>query len=325
MELGIAHVGLAKTDVQRLKAVMAMAITNDTLAARWCMRETGTADLVIFAPDSPEGQAMAAAGRASRAKVFAVLAGESEHVEVACERLAWPIRLEGLLELLKKVEKRSAAEAGVSEPPPPSLHDSGSHLVRLASLLRDAPESTDGVAWRIDGASRRPLYIVPGRRSFYFGEPLTALRNLDFDVQLDFVPLPIEEVSDKAAAKPIQMLQWLVGLRTGTSGLLPWIDAGSAFKLKKFPEFQILLHTPGHRRIAAILSQPRAGIETIARMTGQDEQVVSGFVNAASLCGYLQTLGRKSAAAPTPKRGDASRRALFRSFRKALGIAVADA
>jgi hypothetical protein len=323
VDLRIGYVGLSEMDEQRLKAVMRMALTNGVLRAKWRMSEAAHAHLVVVAPDSAEGLAMIAAGHQDPGKVFAVLAGESDSITLDCARLPWPIRLENLLALLKSVESK-ADHADATPAAQSCLTESKSHFVRLAALLRASEDASEQVAWRIAGLHRRSLYVAPGRRVFYFGDSLATLRQINTSIELEFVPIPIEELPHDGGRKPIVMLQWLVGLLTGPLGLLPWISADSAFRLRRFPEFQMLYHLPSHRRIAATLTRALPGMQAVQELTGLDSATIAGFINAANLCGYLTVLDKK-VQMPAVPHASTARRALFHSFRKALGIATADA
>jgi hypothetical protein len=108
-------------------------------------------------------------------------------------------------------------------------------------------------------------------------------------------------------------------------GLIPWIKSDSIFQLKQFPEFQILHHSIEHRRTAAALSRARAGVQAICDVTDVDPRTVIGFINAASLCGYLRVSESGPVKTAAKKIAVGSRRGLFEGFRRALGIATRDA
>ncbi len=322
-ELHISHVGLSVADVKRFKAVMIAIVSNRDVEARWCMGEPHTANLVLVSPDSEVARQFVADPARKTGQVIAALVGESDSVAFECEKLPWPIRLANLLELLQRVERRIPSDALTSAPEIPSA-PAGNTLVKLARLLRDV-ESGDPLAWRINGLSERPVYVAAHERSFIFEDSLLHLVQFDPYALLEMVPITVDQVPREDQRKPIRMLQWLVGLRSGRIGLLPWIKADSTFRLKRFPEFQLLHHSSEHRRIAAALSRPRAGIQAIAEATQLNSATVLAFVNAASLCGYLKISDLGTAATPLKKPSDGPRRALFQVFRRALGIASNDA
>jgi hypothetical protein len=321
-ELKISQVGLSAADLKRFKAVMIAIVSNRDVEARWCMGEPQTANLVLVSPDSDVARQFVADPARKTDQVIAAVVGESDSVDFECDKLSWPIRLASLLELLQRVESRLPRGDSTSAAEVPSAPERNK-LVQLAKLLRDV-ESGDDLAWRINGLSDRPVYVAAQDKSFVFEDSLLHLVQFDPNASLEMVPITVSQVPSNDQRRPIRMLQWLVGLRSGRIGLLPWINPDSTFRLKQFPEFQLLHHTIEHRRIAAALSRPRSGVQAIGAATQLDSSIVLAFVNAASLCGYLK-IGDLGAAAAKPKKTSVGpRRALFQVFRRALGIASND-
>ena len=311
-ELGIAHIGLADTDVRRLKSMMASAIGDGTLVARWCLAKPASAHLVIGSPESAGNILSTSGAGLNPEQVVAVLAGESDAEVEGAVKLPWPIRIEHLLDLLRTVERRVLKVTVMPEA------DAAHPLVRLAALLRHAEEPAD-LSWRITGLGRAPIYIAPARRQYFCAESLRMLRSFDNGSRLDFMPVPPRDLpTEFTQPKPIAMLQWSVGLLAGPLGILPWLEAGAAWRLRRFPEFQILHHEPAHRRLAAAFSRPAQTISAVADWTQIQPEAVVGFVNGAELCGYLHS---EEPAPEAANHGpDASRQGLAEILRRALGI-----
>jgi len=333
MNMSIAQIGLADTDVHRLKTTMAMLITGGSLRCDWRMSPPENADFVVVSADAVVSHAQEIAGL-KKAQAIAVLAGESEKIPANCLKLPWPIRLETLKSVLSIVEEK--AQRGKGEPAEDQTQTSSAtlssnDLLKLAAIIRSGADSTleAGKFWRIDGLSRSPLYVAPVEGSFYFTESLNGLRNLEPSVELKFTQVPAAEAQaaegkPSTAKKPLVMLQWLIGLQTGPIGLLPWIKAPCSFRMRRFPAFQILHHTTAHRRIATALVRNVGSVGELGQLTGVDPVTISGFINASSLCGYLLT-GSSPTKLAARARPNASKQGLFSIFRKALGIEAANA
>ena len=323
MEFGVAQLGLAEVDAHRLKTIMGVAAMSGALKHHWVMCNPGRADLIVLSADSVSQ--MPGAKRDSKRQVLAILAGEADEVPSGYHKLPWPIRLEHVVSLLGIVEskaEKAKRPSNVSSPAEPG-HDN--HLIGLAFILRAGIAAAPGVIWRVNGIAEDPLHIALAERVFYFNDSLDSLRGLAADIRLAFVPVPIEAMRAMRGSRPLIMLQWLVGLETGVYGLLPWIDTQRAMQLRRYPEFQVLLHTPAHRRIAAALARPRASAEVLAKMTGEDPVTIAGFINAVSLCGYLISVGAELPRHSVAAFADTAKRTLFKSFRKALGIVSGNA
>ena len=322
MDLGLSHIGLTDSDEERFKALMVEVIAKSASRHRWNFVEPERAELVIVSAESTEGLELVARNNADRQRLIAVLAGESDRLPPGCERLAWPMRIGNLISLLMRAELH--AERNRAQP---KKIENGtlanSPLNKLALILLNGtgvlgPQTV----WRVEGLQPRPVYLVPQQGTFLYPGPVTTIRNLDLAVDLTFEKLPIGDLPDRDVSRPIAILQWEIGQLCGQLGLFPWIEKTAVFQLKRFPEFAILHHTPAHRRLAAFLSRPRRGVEVIQKVSNIDAPVITGFINAANLCGYMKAVPAKPVKKSTTSGALAPRRALFGSIRKALGIAI---
>lgn len=313
---GLAHAGLREGEARRLRAAMLAAVAQGVLAGDWRITDPARADVVVTS--AGKWNNLDRAVLLNPHQLVAVLADENEALPPGILRLDPPINTEGLLELLSLTEQRAlgTAEPEVAEPEHPMFH--------LARLLRSAHAGAgDDSAWCITGLSRAPIYVIPADNQLFSSESLLALQHVDVQAEIDFFPVsPADIDAAGTRAKPLAMLQWSVGLRTGVLGLLPWLLADATFQLRTLPEFQILHHEPCHRRLAAAFSRPVHGIRAAMGLTRLDLTTVSGFVNAADLCGYLDSQ------APTPdvqtRSSSGSRGRLAQLMRRALRLASHD-
>ena len=319
-ELSISQVGLSNADSHRLKTVLVMAVIGDgSLRKSWKFVESPDANLVVTSLDSEEGRELIGSTKQVDGRRIALLAGEADEVPDGVTKLPWPIRLEELLKLLRSVEKKFGdSDASIVKSEPVTTSNEVP-LIRLASLLRDSDGATSNTAWKVEGLSRNSVYVSPGEKLFYLGESLNGLRNIDPHRELSFDPVPIEDVQRKAGKKPLVMLQWLVGLQTGSFGYLPWLSEDQAIRLRRYPAFQILHHDPEHRRLASVLSRLHTDAKSVAKVSRVSPDRAYAFVNAASLCGYLVQSAKQPARAKAGRPGKKAA-SLFSSFRRALGI-----
>ena len=314
-ELGLAYVGLGPQDVHRLKGVMVKVITDGLVAGRWRLTDPAKAHLIIAGSDSSAAR-HGHKPTAPLQSVVAVLAGESDAVAEGCLKLAWPIRLEDVVALLGMIERRVPSNGAIQ----PAVREHS--LIRLAGILRRSDASND-FAWRIAGLTKGPTFVAPARKLCFSGDSLMSIGRFDMAREVEFDPISLDALPESSEQrKPIVMLQWWVGLLTGPLGLLPWLDPAGTLRLRRFPEFQILHHLPAHRRLAAALSRPISGVDAAADLTQLKSVTVTGFVNAAELCGYLSSMDMPESKRPSARRAPDSRQSLMQIFRKALGIEV---
>ncbi len=317
VELGIAHIGLRPPDAQRLKITVGMVTVAGSASKGWRMSALNQADLVVIAPDDSAAQAALDNRAAYPRAAFAALVGEADVVPPGCLRLAWPIRTDHVIHLLKTVEALREAPS----PPTPAAADSD--VLKLASLLRSVTDERDpNVTWKVRGTPDHSVYIVPVARKFFYRPALPRLRAMPLNVALTFERIGSNAVPGGVNPRPLVVLQWLVGSLTGPLGMLPWIEPGTALRMRRWPDFPVLYHDPRHRRIAALLSERVSPVTDLMHLTRLDSATVTGFVNAANLCGYVVPVAA-GAAATIRQMGDGSRRSLFERLRGALGIAEA--
>jgi hypothetical protein len=322
MHPGIAIVGLTETEERHIRSLVGMAIKAGSLRCTWVTRDAAHADFIVTTAASWEALSRQRPATREGLPMIAVLATEAEAVPRGSTKLQTPVLLETFTVLLNVVERRmDKANPAPRAPGSPTdtaiARDPGRNpLVRLAAVIREGAHSQPGSAWRVFGLGRHPLLIAPATKQFHYSDPIeTIVVGASSTIAME--PVALDQVKDLPAARPLALLQWQLGLLTSDIGLLPWINAGAAMKLRRYPHLLALQQAAVHRRIAAVLSLPCLNIEHIAGLTGIDPRVVTGFVNAASLCGYLSEV--EASAAPV-KSAPAPRKSLFASFRKALGI-----
>lgn len=314
-ELGLAYVGLSPQDVLRLKGILVKVITDRLVAGLWRITDPAKAHLIIAGGPSSAGRHGQQLTQ-HRQTVVAVLMGESDAAVEGCLKLAWPIRLDDVVALLEMIERRVPSNGAM----PPAMREHS--LIRLAGVLRHSDAPND-FAWRIDGLTKGPTYVAPARKLCFSGDSLMSIGRFDMAREVEFDPISLDALPESSERrKPIVMLQWWVGLLTGPLGLLPWLNPAGTLRLRRFPEFQILHHLPAHRRLAAALSRPISGVDAAADLTQLQSVSVTGFVNAAELCGYLSSMDMPESNRPSERRAPDSRQSLVQIFRKALGIEV---
>jgi hypothetical protein len=116
----------------------------------------------------------------------------------------------------------------------------------------------------------------------------------------------------------LDALLWRLGQQGCKSRLLPELPADAHFKLRRWPDFGRLEHTPNHLRLAARLVRQRMTVLELAIVTGLPVSTINAFVNACCLIELLevhavdQENGSTSGARPSRYRG------IFGAIRSAL-------
>jgi hypothetical protein len=333
MDWGIAFVGLLPDEERRARAAIGIMCSHKLLPTAWRVCAVKDADLVIVAPNNPSSQPLLKCAIQRTGPITAALVSSAEAIPPGCERLPRPVRASDLRNLLINVQKRAVRGKGSAETRTPGAPGAGARtvpapqpsgsLLDLAQVLREANEpDSQGCAWVVLGIAPRPLYVAPGMSAFLFESSLSTLRNLPRAGSIAIARIREQDLPRGVAAKPLIMLQWLVGSALGQKGLLQWIDPQAAYSLRRWPDFAVLKHRPDQQRIAVLLMNRAAAIADIVRLAQVDEHAVNEFLNAASLTGRLVATDAPRTVAFA--RSQNERPALLQRLRKALGIGAGE-
>jgi hypothetical protein len=326
---GVAFVGLPPGDERRIRAAIGILSIHKLLPTPWCVCTVEEADLVIVAPDNPVSRPLLERAIQRTGPITAALVAAADTIPTGCERLLWPVRASDLRNLLLNVEERVVRGSGRAATSSAGASSAGGlttlacpprgPLLDLANMLREANEpDSHGAVWIVRGIAPKPLYVVPRISAFLFEGSLSTLRNLPRHGSLAITRVREQDLSHGGAAKPLIMLQWLVGILLGQKSLLPWIDPEAVYSLRRWPDFAVLKHRLDHQRIATLLGNRAAVISDIMRLAQVDEHGVNEFLNAASLTGRLVAASAPQIAASRPWPNASN--ALLQRLRRALGI-----
>jgi hypothetical protein len=295
--------------------IVGMVTIAGSVSKDWRLCSAAEADLVVINPDHHEAKVALNNRAAFPQAIFAALMSAAEQAPEDCLKLSWPIRTEGVIEMLKRVEAKPKAAV-----PATTLAVQGD-MLRLASILRTIGHERDAdLVWRIKGAPDKTLYIAPAARKFFYEPALARLRTMRLDAELTFETVMKESIPEGLSPRPLVGLQWVAGDMIGSLRLLPWLKPDMSLRLKSWPNFPVLHHDARHRRIAALLARKVNGLAELTQLARTDAATVRGFVNACNLCGYLSP---QAAPAPAKKAVGArqpSSPSLFKRLRSALGI-----
>lgn len=97
----------------------------------------------------------------------------------------------------------------------------------------------------------------------------------------------------------LDALLWLIGLAAFPAGRAPWLGADEKFRLRRWPYFEALDHTPEQERIIKVLARGFMTVDKLAQAAKTDRAEAQRVVNALSLMVALRRTGG-DAALPGP-------------------------
>ncbi len=110
-------------------------------------------------------------------------------------------------------------------------------------------------------------------------------------------PIQLMSVEQQSRSIPLETLWWFCGIQLSHGRLLPRLTTYHAFRLSRWPDFGTLPHERHHTKMATFLMKRPSALEVFRGATGVTQDVAVGFLNASSLCGWLQDEQQSSAAA----------------------------
>ncbi len=167
-------------------------------------------------------------------------------------------------------------------------------LAHMAGTIVDWFDSTDFVLPVRITYHKVPHFVIdkPKRRCLLSSdlEALLPLGRAEASMlRLEALsPLQLITMEKHSHSIPLEALWWFCGIRLSHGRLLHRLTTYHAFRLKRWPDFGVLPHHRPHTRMAAFLTKRASSLETFTEAMGVQQDEVVGFLNASSLCGWLQ-------------------------------------
>jgi hypothetical protein len=101
-------------------------------------------------------------------------------------------------------------------------------------------------------------------------------------------------------ALPVDPLLWMIGLHSFAGGRASWLRAGEKYRLKRWPDFGTLPHTPEQATLVKTLARGLMTVEKLAKLAGTEVVAAQRVVNALSLMSALRRIESPSGAPMLP-------------------------
>ncbi len=277
----ISSVGLSQKDENVLKALL------DLLGARtreaWRYAPAGTTDAVILDTDNRDALAQWLAHGHDR--TLTPIAYASAPIDLPVEhRLTKPFRAADLIAVLNTISSRDTGPESAETAEP---REDAEAAVRAAA-------DGEGEVAHGGGRAHRSVLLDCENKRFAMKHPELPLREFlrTAPDQLDVVACDqpdagFEGIDSWQSDTP---LRWWIGVECSSARLLKSLDSSSRFKILRWPEPGLIKHSQHYLSLSALLSR-KSGVTlaAIASASSIAADVVTGFINAASLTGILTT------------------------------------
>jgi len=288
--LTLTSIGLPVRAELRLKSLL--EVVNARTSDRWSFVEQADAHVAICDPVSALSSVTMKRSAATR---FISLVEDVSNAAAGTSVIRDPIRASDLIELLNLVSSTLSCEAPERE------------WAALASATNTAVDGRDAfpVAVALRGLARAKgqaafvlqagafeMHVMPAARTVHLLEPVDE-KGLS-GLAAPGVPISIRELPATqtralvAETRKLDELLWGLGLHGEKGRLLPELPVNAAFKLRRWPDFGRIEHTPDHLRLASRLVRQKATVLDLAMAAGLPVSNVNAFINACCLCDLVE-------------------------------------
>lgn len=326
-QLTVTCLGLPLRTELRLKSLLQVISSRTT--DRWSYIDQGDAHVAICDPDSALSSVTSKRASSSATRFFS-LVEDAELAAAGTSILRDPIRPSELIQLLNLVSSTLSLDAPPREWAALSSHDDapvdGRDAFPVAVALRGLGRRNSPLIYALE-AEAVALHVVPRTRTVFCSQALDRnnLRRLAAPgVHIGIREWPASHaqqlVDAGAHSCRLDALLWRLAQAGCSSRLLPELPANAHFKLRRWPGFGRVEHTPEHLRLAACLVRERLTVLEAAIETGLPVSTINAFINACCLIELIEvhSTGQPNRAAG---RSQSARYAnIFSAIRSALRL-----
>lgn len=328
--LTVTCLGLPLRTELRLKSML--QIINARTTDRWSFTEQSDAHVAICDPASALSSVTRKRSSGGATRFFS-LVEDAALAAAGTSVIRDPIRPSELIELLNLVSSTLSLDVPPREwaalAPSGDTQIDGRDLFPVAVALRGLGQGIAQSIYTLQAESVE-LNVAPAARNVLLAHPLdeSSLARLAAPgVHISIRELPESHASVLAEAGAhicrLDAMLWRLAQHGCKSRLLPELPADAHFKLRRWPDFGRIEHSPEHLRLAARLVRERMTVLELAIATGSPVSTAIAFINA---CCLLELVEVHATAQPNRATGglSSSRYAgLFSAIRSALRFGAA--
>jgi hypothetical protein len=292
--LTVTCLGLSLRTELRLKSML--EVINAKTTDRWSFTERADAHVAICDPASALSFVTRKRSSNSATRFFSLV----EDVALAAAGTSVirdPIRVSELIELLNLVSSTLSLEVPPREwaalASPGDTAD-GRDAFPLAVALRGLGHRNKQFVYALQAESVE-LHVVPATRNVLLACPLdeAGLERLaapGVHISIREWPASHAQLLADTGAQSCRLdtLLWRLAHHGCKSRLLPELPADAHFRLRRWPDFGRIEHTPDHLRLTARLTRERLTVLELAIVTGLPVGTINAFINACCLIELIE-------------------------------------
>ncbi len=185
----------------------------------------------------------------------------------------------------------------VVSPSPPPFASGWSGAATAVHAIRQIPRP---ILVSLIPTGHGPMVIDFRDHTYLWNTPIEQ-----FPVEPERVDMVTQALDDEAPplarhAVAVDPLLWMIGLHSFDGGRASWLRAGEKYRLKRWPDFNTLPHTPEHATLIKTLARGLMTVEKLAKLAGAELVAAQQVVNALSLMLALRRIEAPSGAPMQP-------------------------
>jgi hypothetical protein len=174
-----------------------------------------------------------------------------------------------------------------SPPPPPAFPEGWAGPAMAIQAVRQIPRP---ILVSLVPAELPPIVIDLRYLTYDWDAPITAFPADPGTVQVGTHYLDEDPRELSARATGVDPLLWLIGIHAFPGVRASWLRPGDRYKLKWWPDLDVMRHTPEQARVVRTLAGGLMTVEKLAQKAKVDEAVAHDVVNALSLMAALRRI-----------------------------------
>ena len=152
----------------------------------------------------------------------------------------------------------------------------------------------------LEPTAHPPIAIDLRAQGYVWATPLNEFPPAPAEVRVGTYPVDSDAPGLGGRVLGIDPLLWMIGLNAFEGGRASWLRPGDKYRLKWWPEFELLPHTANHARAVKTLARSMMTVDKLATLAKIEVGEAHAVVNALSLMGALRRLESRDAAPALP-------------------------
>lgn len=196
---------------------------------------------------------------------------------------------------------RDAPFATGSTPPPPAF---AAGWAAAAMGIHSTRQMARPILISLSIPGYDPIGVDLRHHTYAWPSPLTDFPREPGEVQVGTYSVEGDSPGFAGKSRGLDPLLWMIGLNAFPGRIASWLRYGDKYRLKRWPDLDVLPHTPDQLRAIRTLAKGLMTVDKLAQRTPVGVGAAHDVVNALSLMGALRRVEAPDGAPMQPPPGE---------------------